>query len=108
MAQIENMRRDIQMIEDTGDKVLAPGESMIIGMYNRPGSVQVSIDTTASYMVSVTQARQSKVVGDTAVFVPVEGEDLIDDADFYIKHGGFIKVENRATSAGSIAVDWRV
>lgn len=108
MANIENMRVDIQTVEDTGDKVLAPGESVIIGMYNRPGSVQVSIASSASYMVSVSQARKSKVENDTAVFLPVEEEDKTANEDFYIKYGGFIKIENRAASAGDITVDWRV
>ncbi len=108
MADIENMREDIQVVEDTGDKILSPGESVIIGMHNRPGSVQVSITSSAAYMISVTQAQKSKVAGDTAVFVPVESEDKTADEDFYVKYGGFIKVENRAASAGPITVDWRV
>jgi hypothetical protein len=108
MSQIENMRTDIQVVEDIGDRILAPGEHMIIGMHNRPGSIQVSIEATASYMVSVSQASRSKVEGDTAMFIPVEGEDLSESSDFYIKQGGFIKIENSASSAGSITVDWRV
>ena len=108
MAHIENMRADLQVVEDIGDRVLAPGEQVIIQMHNRLGSLQVSLESTASYMVSVTQANRIKVENDTAVFIPVEREDLIESADFSISQGGFIKIENRASSAASITVDWRV
>ena len=107
MAIIENIKGN-QIVEDLGDRVIIPGENIIFGMHNRPGSVQISITSNASYMISITQAKKIKVENNTAVFLPLSSEDLTESSDFYVKYGGFIKIENRNTSAGNITVDWRV
>ena len=104
---IVNMQNE-QVVERAGEIILEPGESIAIGMYNSPGAIQVTVNTSASYMVGVTQARKSKVLHDTAVFLPVADIDKTANEDFYIAFGGFVKIENRAESEGSIIIDWRV
>ncbi len=108
MTRIVNLNEEGFFYRDRGSEEIQPGDAIIILMRSRKMALQVVVEGTSYYMISVTQSSSEKVRLEKAIFIDGEDVDYVATEDFIVEIGGAVKIENREFSANFITVDWRV